>query len=67
MRTLHGGAKPNYWGAYWCRVESETKKASRGDGEGVSPLRLTRGPGESCNLPRGVRGRAPAETEFGKI
>jgi len=47
----------------------EMPKASRrwGMGRGFPPLQPTRGLGECRKLPSGVRGRAPAENEFGAL
>jgi len=33
----------------------------------MGPLNLARGPGESCKLPSGVWGGAPAENELGAV
>jgi len=60
-----GGAKPNYWGGH-IGVESETTKASRGNGEGCPLFGRLGGLGRVVTSPRGP-GQSPAETEFGKI
>jgi len=64
MRSLHGGQNQIIGGHIG--VESETTKASKGNGEGCPLFGRLGGLGRVVTSPRGP-GQSPAETEFGKI